>query len=313
MKIVFMGTPHFSLPTLKAIHEAGHDIALVVTAPDKPAGRGQKITPPPVKEVALELGLDVFQPEDVNSEESIRRIKETGCDVIVVVAYGQILSSECLSIPPLGCINLHASLLPKYRGAAPIQHALLNGEKVTGVTTMFMVEKMDAGDIILQEQVEIEEDDTAGTLSEKLSQVGAKLMLKTLELVSRGEAPRIKQDESMATYAPRITKEMAKIDWSNTCERIRNQVRAFNPQPGAWTTWRGKVVKIWMVKVDEQRRMTTGARCGQIIHIDDGGIVVVAGDGCVRLIELQLEGRSKLHAREWVKGARISVGDVFGS
>ncbi len=312
MRIVFMGTPQFSLPTLKALHDAGHELVLVVTAPDKPAGRGHKLQQPPVKQLAISLGLEIFQPEDVNEASSIQRIRETDPDVIVVVAFGQILSAECLSIPRLGCINLHASLLPKYRGAAPIQHALLNGERVTGVTTMFMVERMDAGDIILQERVEIEDEDTAGTLSEKLSRVGARLMVKTLELLSRGEAPRIPQDESEATYAPKVTKEMAMIDWSNDAERVRNQVRAFNPHPGAWTTWHGRVVKIWMAKVCEPCEVAHVFRPGEVASVDDG-LIVATGKGFLRLLELQLEGRSRLSATDWMRGMRVRVGDVFGS
>ncbi|MCX7778107.1 MAG: methionyl-tRNA formyltransferase [Armatimonadetes bacterium] len=311
MRVVFMGTPHFSLPTMKALYDAGHDLALVVTAPDKPAGRGHKLQQPPVKQLAISLGLNVFQPEDANETGSIQRIRDVKPDVIVVVAFGQILSSECLSIPPLGCINLHASLLPKYRGAAPIQHALLNGDRVTGVTTMFMVERMDAGDIILQEEVEISDDDTAGTLSEKLSHVGAKLMVKTLELLSMGKAPRIPQDDSKATYAPKVTRDMARIDWSKDAEVVRNQVRAFNPHPGAWTTWSGYVVKIWMAKVSKEFGTVENFYPGQVVS-SEGGLVVATGNGLLEILELQLEGRSRLSAAEWVRGTRIKVGDVFG-
>lgn len=312
MRIVFMGTPQFSLPTLRALYDAGYELALVVTAPDKPAGRGHKLQQPPVKQLAISLGLEVFQPENVNEASSIQRIKDANPDVIVVVAFGQILSAECLSIPRLGCINLHASLLPKYRGAAPIQHALLNGERVTGVTTMFMVEKMDAGDIILQERVEIEDDDTAGTLSEKLSHVGAKLMVNTLRLLSKGEAPRIPQDESKATYAPKVTKEMARIDWSKDAEAVRNQVRAFNPHPGAWTTLHGRVVKIWMAKVCEQCNVGVDFRPGEVVRVDED-LIVATGNGFLKLLELQLEGRARLAAADWARGMRIKIGDVFGS
>lgn len=312
MRIVFMGTPQFSLPTLQALHEAGHEIALVVTAPDKIAGRGHKLQQPPVKQLALKLGLKVFQPKDVNEASSIKRIREAMPDVIVVVAFGQILGSECLSIPLLGCINLHASLLPKYRGAAPIQHALLNGERITGVTTIFMTERMDAGDIILQEPVEICVDDTAGTLSERLSIIGARLTIRTIELLSKGDAPRIPQDESQATYAPKVTKEMARIDWSESAERVCNKIRAFNPQPGAWTTWRGHVVKIWMAKVRQAAGGVEGFHAGQVVSTTDG-LIVAAGDGLLEIFELQLEGRSRLAAMEWLKGARLKIGDTFGS
>ncbi|HID07250.1 MAG TPA: methionyl-tRNA formyltransferase, partial [Armatimonadetes bacterium] len=242
LRIVFMGTPDFSVPSLEAIHRAGYDIAMVVTAPDRFAGRGRKLRPPPIKSKAQALGIPIMQPEDVNAPDALTALRRCAPDVVVVVSYGQILKSDCLAIPVHGCINLHPSLLPKYRGAAPIQYALLNGERVTGVTTIFMNERMDAGDIILQREVPIHEDDTAKTLAQRLAIEGAQLLVETLALIADGRAPRIPQDESQATYAPRISKDMARIDWRQSVVRIMNQVRAFNPQPGAYTTWHGRIV-----------------------------------------------------------------------
>ena len=250
LNIVFMGTPDFARESLKAIYEAGHNILAVVTNPDKPKGRGMKLIPSPVKEFAIEKNLKIYQPLKVrNNEDFIGEIKSLNPDVICVVAYGKILPKELLDIPRLGCINVHGSLLPKYRGAAPIQWAVLNGDKTTGVTTMYMDVGMDTGDMILKEKVKIGEDETTGELWDKLSKVGAKLLVETLEKIERGIAPREKQGDDFSV-APMLSKDMAKIDWENkTAQEIKNLVRGLNPIMGAYTFLNGSKIKFWKVDI----------------------------------------------------------------
>ena len=250
LNIVFMGTPDFARESLKAIYEAGHNILAVVTNPDKPKGRGMKLIPSPVKEFAIEKNLKIYQPLKVrNNEDFIGEIKSLNPDVICVVAYGKILPKELLDIPKMGCINVHGSLLPKYRGAAPIQWSVLNGDKETGITTMYMDVGMDTGDMILKEKVKIGEDETTGELWDKLSKVGAKLLVETLEKIERGIAPREKQGEDF-TLAPMLSKDMAKINWEEmNAEKIKNLVRGLNPIMGAYSELEGKKVKFWKVNV----------------------------------------------------------------
>ena len=254
LKVVFMGTPDFAQESLKCVYEAGHEIVGVVTNIDKPKGRGMKLIGSPVKEFAVEKGLKIFQPIKVRkNEEFINEIKQLNPDVICVVAYGKILPKEILDIPKLGCINVHGSLLPQYRGAAPIQWSILNGDKETGITTMYMDIGMDTGDMILKEKVTIGEDETTGELWNRLSEIGGKLLVKTLELVEKGEAPREKQGEEY-TLAPMLNKEMAKIDWeNNSVAQIKNLVRGLNPIMGAYTFLGDKKLKFW--KVDKLSQM----------------------------------------------------------
>ena len=253
MKIVFMGTPDFARDSLEAIYKAGHEILGVVTNPDKPKGRGMKMIPSPVKEFALEKNLKIYQPEKVkNNIEFFEEIKKLNPDVICVVAYGKILPKEVLDIPKCGCINVHGSLLPKYRGAAPIQWAVLNGDKITGITTMYMDEGMDTGDMILKEEVTIGENETTGELWERLSKIGGKLLVETLKKIEEGTAPREKQGENF-TLAPMLDKSIAKIDWDNqTAEQIKNLVRGLNPIMGAYTFLDGKKIKFWKVELATQ-------------------------------------------------------------
>ncbi len=308
MKIVFLGTPEFAVPSLHAIVNSGHEVVLVVTQPDKPAGRGLKLTSPPVKIAAQNLNLTVFQPEKLNDPESLKVIAEARPDVLVVVAYGRILKEQCLAIPPKGCINVHPSLLPKYRGPAPIQHAILNGDEVTGVTTMFMDVGMDTGDIILQREVPISPDDTAGTLSKKLSIVGAEVLVETLKLLERGDAPRIPQDHSQATYAPILPPEIAHLDFSQPAKRLRNLIRALNPEPGAFAFFRGKRVKFWMAQVsDEQASLPPGT----VAAVDRKNLCIATGDGLLLPTELQTEGKKVLPVEEWLKGTQPQVGEKF--
>ncbi|MFA0740178.1 MAG: hypothetical protein DFNUSKGM_000276 [Candidatus Fervidibacter sacchari] len=303
-----MGTPEFAIPSLQAIVKSGHEVVLVVTQPDKPAGRGLKIKPPPVKVVAQQMGLPVFQPEKLNVPESLQVIANAKPDVLVVVAYGRILKEECLAIPPKGCINVHPSLLPKYRGPAPIQHAILNGDEVTGVTTMFMDAGMDTGDIILQREVPIDPEDTAGTLSEKLSIVAADLLFETLKLVEEGRAPRIPQDHSKATYAPFLPTETAHLKFDQPAKRLRNLIRALNPDPGAFAFFRGKRVKFWRAEVVEGQ---STEQPGTIVAVDKNQLLIATGEGLLMPTELQTEGKKSLPVSEWLKGTQPQVGERF--
>ena len=253
MKIIFMGTPDFARDSLEAVYNAGYEIIGVVTNPDRPKGRGMKMIPSPVKEFALEKELKIYQPEKVkNNIEFIDEIKSLNPDVICVVAYGKILPEEILNIPKLGCINVHGSLLPKYRGAAPIQWAILNGDKETGVTTMYMDKGMDTGNMILKEKITIGEDETTGELWDRLSKIGGELLVKTLEQIEDRTAPREKQGEDY-TMAPMLNKDMAKIDWENkSAIEVKNLVRGLNPIMGAYTFWNGKKIKFWKVDIAKQ-------------------------------------------------------------
>lgn len=319
MRLVFMGTPDFAVPSLHAVVQAGHEVTLVVTQPDKPAKRGLKPMPPPVKVAAQALNLPVFQPEKLNAPESLRVIADARPDAIVVVAYGKILREACLSIPPKGCLNVHPSLLPKYRGPAPIQHALLNGDPETGVTTMFMDAGMDTGDIILQRVVPIDPDDTAGSLSAKLAAVAAALLVETLALVERGEAPRSPQNHERATYAPILPDEIAHLDFSQPAERLRNIIRALNPEPGAFAFFRGKRVKFWRAQVlsqwdggrGDKEEVMAKEPPGTIVAVGKSHLLIATGDGFLIPMELQTEGRKVLPVAEWLRGTQPKVGERF--
>lgn len=317
MKVVFMGTPDFAKESLEAIYNAGHEILGVVTNPDKPKGRGMKMVASPVKEFATEKNLKIYQPLKVkNNEEFIKEIKALDPDVICVVAYGKILPKEILDIPKLGCINVHGSLLPKYRGAAPIQWAVLNGDKTTGITTMYMDVGMDTGDMILKEEVEIGEDETTGELWSRLSKIGGELLVKTLQKIEDGTAPREKQGDEY-TLAPMLSKEMAKIDWENkTAEEIRNLVRGFNPIIGAYTFLNGKKIKFWKVVIattddimeDGMRRL----RNGTVIRSDPkAGLFIKVKDGIIKVLEIQGENAKKMPIGDFLRGNAIEEFEVF--
>lgn len=317
MKVVFMGTPDFAKESLEAIYNAGHEILGVVTNPDKPKGRGMKMVASPVKEFATEKNLKIYQPLKVkNNEEFIKEIKALDTDVICVVAYGKILPKEILDIPKLGCINVHGSLLPKYRGAAPIQWAVLNGDKTTGITTMYMDVGMDTGDMILKEEVEIGEDETTGELWDRLSEIGGKLLVDTLKRVEAGTAPREKQGEDF-TLAPILNKEMAKIDWENkTAQEIKNLVRGLNPIMGAYTFLNGKKIKFWKVAIaTNDKIMADGMeilRSGTVMVSDSrDGLFIKAKDGIIKVLEIQGENAKRMPVGDFLRGNPIQEFEVF--
>ena len=317
MKVVFMGTPDFAEESLKAIYEAGYEIIGVVTNPDKPKGRGMKMIPSPVKEFAMEKNLTIYQPEKVKqNEEFINVLKALQPDVICVVAYGKILPKEILDIPPYGCINVHASLLPQYRGAAPVQWAVLNGDKTTGVTTMYMDVGMDTGDMILKQEVQIGEEETTGELWDRLKVIGGKLLVETLKQIEKGIAPREKQGEDY-TVAPMLSKDMAKIDWNHkTAEEIKNLVRVLNPIMGAYTFLNGKKIKFWKVKVareDEIHAENLGFLTNGTVIISDpkDGIFIKCKEGILKVLEIQGENSKRMSIQDYLRGNPIQEFDVF--
>ncbi len=312
-----MGTPDFAQASLSALYDAKYDIIGVVTNPDKPKGRGMKLIASPVKEFAMEKGLKIYQPNKIkNNEEIIEEIKKLNPDVICVVAYGKILPKEIISIPKLGCINVHGSLLPQYRGAAPIQWAVLNGDKKTGVTTMYMDEGMDTGDMILKQEVDIGEEETTGELWERLAKIGANLLVETLKQIEKGIAPRQKQGEDFS-LAPMLNKEMAKINWSTkTAQEIKNLVRGLNPIMGAYTFLNGKKIKFWKVDVatedDIMVENLNFIRNGTVLVSDvRDGIFVKTKEGILKVLEIQGENARKMTIQEYLRGNSIQEFDVF--
>ncbi len=310
-KIVFMGTPDFSVPVLKSLIESGYDVIGVVTQPDRPVGRKRILTPPPVKVEALHHGIPVFQPEKIRREEELAPILALKPDLVITAAFGQILPNKLLEAPKYGCINVHASLLPKLRGGAPIHYALLQGHEKTGITIMYMAEKLDAGDILTQSELVIAEDDNVGTLHEKLSEIGSKLLLETLPRLIAGELISIPQDEENATFAANIRREQEKIDWRKSGEEIYNHIRGLNPWPVAYTTLKGLTVKVWKA---EKLKVTQQALPGTVIDLHKDGIVVACGNQTgIKIIELQPAGKKRMTARQFLQGSgTISVGDMMG-
>ena len=308
MKIVFMGTPDFSKESLEAIYEAGHEILGVVTNPDRPKGRGMKLVASPVKEYAISKNFKIYQPEKVkNNIEFIKEIKSLEPDVICVVAYGKILPKEILDIPSLGCINVHASLLPKYRGAAPIQWSVINGDKTTGITTMYMDVGMDTGDMILKQEVEIGNDETMGELWERLSKIGGKLLVETLEQIEKGTAPRILQGDDF-TMAPMLDKEISKIDWNTkTAIEIKNLVRGLDPIMGTYSYLDGKKIKFW--KVDIAEDVDSSDENGTVIKADcKDGLYIKAKDGVIKVLEIQGENAKRMSVQDFLRGNKIEIG-----
>lgn len=311
MKIVFMGTPDFAEKSLEDIYNSGHEILAVVTNPDRPKGRGMKMVSSPVKEFAISKNLKIYQPEKVRKNiEFIEEIKKLQPDVICVVAYGKILPKEILDIPKLGCINVHGSLLPKYRGAAPIQWAVINGEKITGITTMYMDVGMDTGDMILKEEVNIGEDETTGELWDKLSEVGAKLLVKTLKQIEDGTATRIPQGEDFS-MAPMLNKEMSKINWnSQSAQEIKNLVRGLNPIMGTYSYLNDKKIKFW--KVDVLPLENENVENGTILKSNSkDGLYIKAKDGMIKVLEIQGENSKRMPIQDFLRGNELEEGKRF--
>lgn len=310
MKIVYMGTPDFAVPCLEKIVQAGHEVALVISQPDKRMGRGKKVQMQPVKKKALELGLEVYQPERVKREEGVARIKEINPDCIVVVAYGQLLSKEILDLPPKGCVNVHGSLLPEYRGAAPIHWAIVDGKETTGITTMYMDEQLDTGDMILKAEVEIPVDATVGQMHDKLSEVGADLLVETLDQIEKGVAPREVQDDSLSTYAPLLTKATGEIDFRKPARDIYNQVRGLNPWPVAYTTYNGTRMKVFGSSVMD---MSTGNKePGTIIDVNKEGIHIATGQGVICFNEIQMPNSKRMSVDAYLRGHDIDKNITLG-
>lgn len=299
MRIIFMGTPDFAVPCMKSLIAAGHEICAVFTQPDKPKGRGYTLTPPPIKKLALENSIEVFQPKTLRTAEAALTIQNLNPDVIVVVAYGKLLPKAILDSPQFGCINVHASLLPKYRGAAPIQWSVINGDKVTGVTTMFMAEGIDTGDMLLMEQTEIGSDETAGELQDRLSLIGADLLVKTLEEIENGTAKRIPQTATSSTeYASMLTKELSHIDWNQPADVIHNLVRGLSPWPVANTIYQNKLLKIHRTKIVEGYN----GKIGQAIELNGLFVVCCGSNTAIELVEVQYEGGKRMSGKDFLRG-----------
>lgn len=310
MRIVFMGTPDFAVPCLKALQINEHEICGVVAQPDRPKGRGNKLVCPPVKLAALEMGIQVYQPERIKTPEFVETLKKLRPDAIVVVAFGQILSKEILNIPPLGCINVHASLLPKLRGAAPINWSIINGDKVTGVTTMYMDVGLDTGDMILKREVSIDEDMNAQELHDKLSIIGAEVLIETLDNIKKGNIIRIKQNNDEATYAPIMKKDTGKIDWSWSSRKIKNLIRGTYPWPGAFSYYNGKMFKIFKADVIDEEK--DNKEYGVITEVNKDSIVISCGMGFLTIKEIQFENQKRMDVGSYLRGHSLEKGTVLG-
>lgn len=312
-KIVFMGTPDFAVGTLQALLDSKYQVQAVFTQPDKPKGRGGSVQMPPVKELALKAQIPVHQPRRIRDPENLEILKEYQPDAIVVVAFGQIIPEEILNLPPYGCINVHASLLPKYRGAAPIQWAVINGERESGVTTMRMDAGLDTGDMILKERVPLARDETGGSLFEKLSRVGADLLIRTLEALEDGTAQLEKQPaESPTPYAGMLKKEMGLIDWSRDAASIECLIRGLNPWPSAYTRYRGKMLKIWAAQVENQTEALGDVRPGTVLEVGKKTLKIQTGSGILSVKELQLEGKKRMETDAFLRGVRMEQGELLG-
>ncbi|SDT42714.1 methionyl-tRNA formyltransferase [Paenibacillaceae bacterium GAS479] len=317
MRIVFMGTPEFAVPSLhwlmsEEARSLGCEVVGVVSQPDRPKGRKKELAPTPVKAAALEYGLPVLQPERMRRPEAVEELKLLGPELIVTAAYGQILPRDVLEMPRLGCINVHGSLLPKYRGGAPIQRSIMNGESETGVTIMYMAEGLDTGDMISRVEVPITDADDSGTMFHKLSEAGARLLADTLPELLEGRAPRVPQEESEATYAPNLKREDEQLDWSRSARELFNQVRGLSPMAGGFTLLGGEPFKVRLCAA-EDKPGPIGAAPGQVLDAGSDGIRVVTGSGVLRLLEIQPAGKRVMPAAEWLKGARLQAGTVFGA
>lgn len=309
MKIVFMGTPEFSVGTLESLIEAGHEVIAVITQPDKPKGRGKAVQFTPVKEAALTHNIPVFQPVKVREPEFVQTLREMNPDIIVVVAFGQILTKEILEMPKYGCVNVHASLLPKYRGAAPIQWVVIDGEKESGVTTQQMDVGIDTGDMIMKTVVPITEEETGGSLHDKLMVAGAQLCVETLKKIEDNTAIFEKQDDSLSNYAKILNKSIGSIDWNMPAVNIERLIRGLNPWPSAYSKMGNKTLKIWKAKVIDK---DISGEIGVIVDVEKDSIHVKTGDGILAITELQLEGKKRMSAGDFLRGIQLEVGTKLG-
>lgn len=309
MKIVYMGTPDFAVAPLEAIIKAGHQVTAVVTQPDKQKGRGKEVQMTPVKECALRHNIPVLQPTKIKEKEAVEQLREYPADLFVIAAFGQLLSEEILTMPPLGCVNIHASLLPAYRGAAPIQWAILNGEKETGVTIMQMEKGLDTGDMLLKKVVPIEVKETGESLHDKLMEVGAELIVEALPLIEAGKITPKKQDDSKSSYASRLNKEMGRIDWGKEAVELERLVRGLNSWPSAYTSYRGKTLKIWEADVIEER---SGKLPGEIVRVGKDFLDVACKKDSLRIFSLQLEGKKRMAVKDFLLGYEIEQGMTLG-
>ncbi len=309
MKMVFMGTPDFAVVSLDRLIRENYEIITVITQPDRPSGRGNRVQSPPVKVRADQAGVRVMQPERIKDKEIIRALEELKPDIIIVVAYGQILPGEILGLPPLGCINVHASLLPKYRGAAPINWSIINGEEQTGITTMYMDKGLDTGDMLLQRTTGIGEHETAGQLHDRLAIMGAELLTETLCKLQKGGITPAAQDNKMATYAPQMDRSTGKVDWVLDARSIYNLIRGTNPWPGCYTLYNGERMKLFSARVLDQH---SRGICGEITGMESGGMVVQTGRGRILITEIQMPSSRRMTVDEYVRGNSISMGRILG-
>lgn len=309
MKVIFMGTPDFSVGTLKALVEAGYEVVLAVTQPDKPKGRGKEMQFTPVKECATEYGIPVYQPKRIREPECVEVLRNYEADIMVVVAFGQILPKEILEMCPYGCVNVHASLLPKYRGAAPIQWAIIDGEEVTGVTTMQMNEGLDTGDMLLKTEVAIEPKETGGSLHDKLSEAGAALCVETLKALEAHTITPIPQGEMTTAYAKMLDKQLGNIDWKKSATAIERLIRGLSPWPSAYTSWNGNVMKIWDASALEETERNVP---GMIVRVEKDAFYVQTGSGLLKVSELQIPGKKRMDAGAFLRGYQVKEGEILG-
>lgn len=319
MRVVFMGTPDFSVGALESLIEAGHQVAAVVTQPDKPKGRGKEVQMTPVKTCAQKHGIPVFQPVKIREPEAVETLRGYQADIFVVAAFGQILTEEILGMPRYGCVNIHASLLPKYRGAGPIQWAIINGEKITGVTIMQMDKGIDTGDMLLKTEVPIACDETADTLHDKLAAAGARLIVEALAKIEAGDVTPVRQNDADSCYAKMLHKSMGKIDWQMEAEKLDCLIRGLISWPGASTVYRGKNLKIWQEEVASAEEMATGAGFmdsatpGTVIRVDRDAFYVQTGQGVLKILAVQPEGKKRMAVKDFLLGYPVKPGDIFGN
>lgn len=311
MKVIFMGTPEFSVGALEALVEANHQVVLVVTQPDKPKGRGKEMQITPVKACAIKHNIPVFQPVKIKEKEAVETLRGYEADVFVVAAFGQILSEEILNMPKYGCINIHASLLPKYRGAGPIQRVILDGMKETGITIMKMDKGVDTGDMLLQSVVPIDEKETGDSLHDKLAIEGAKLIVEALYKIEAGDITPVKQNDADSSYAGMLNKSMGKIDWNKDAVQIERMVRGLNSWPGTYTSYNGKVLKIWESEVCEKEKTLENEAPGMVITVDKEALYVRTGEKVLKITQVQLEGKKRMSVKEFLLGCRIEAGEIF--